>query len=366
MTRRLAIFPLAALLAVVATRPAPALDKVTRKSDPARPLTGKIISESAKGIEIKVGTSTEEIPAADILAVEHEITAGFKLEFYNPAFRSQDRIATARDHKKALAEALENFEKLLPKVAGGSYAHVRRNVEFRIASLTVQKAQEEGTSSAAGIAKLEEFLRHNPDSWQTVAAGQMLGRLLTAAGKYRQAEQVYQDLAANTALPEAARVGFRLGAARVSIRPGKYGNAYAKLQAILEKLSKDSRPALQARIYQAECLAGMGKFADAREQLTAVLGAARGDKELQAQAHNALGSCYAAAKQYKDALWEYLRVDVVYYQDREEHAKALYHLVDLFKKLKDAEHEKDCRDRLKGKEFLGTEYQARLLKEDKE
>jgi hypothetical protein len=286
-------------------------------------------------------------------------------EFYTPAFNSGDRIDTAPDRKKAVAEALDHFEKLLGKLKAGDDPRVRRNVEFRIASLLARQAREEGKPPGPAIRKLREFCKNRVDGWQIIPSARLLGRLLTTEKQYRQAEQVYGDLAANPLLPVEARNTCRLLAARVSIRPGKYPEAMVKLQALADKLPKDSRQIQQARIGQAECLAALGKLPEARDKLNMVLDEAKNDKELRAQAYNTLGQCSYAAKQYKDALWDFLRVDVVYYQDREEHAKALYYLTDLFGKLKDEPRAKDCRARLKGREFSGTEYQTRLLKKEK-
>ena len=60
---------------------------------------------------------------------------------------------------------------------------------------------------------------------------------------------------------------------------------------------------------------------------------------------------------------DFLRVDVVYNQNKEEHARALYYLHKLFNILKDADHRDDCGTRLKNKKYAGTEFQRRFLKD---
>ena len=50
------------------------------------------------------------------------------------------------------------------------------------------------------------------------------------------------------------------------------------------------------------------------------------DDKLKALAYNTLGDYYQQAKQPDEAFWNYLRVDVLFNQDREEHARALYNL----------------------------------------
>jgi hypothetical protein len=58
-------------------------------------------------------------------------------------------------------------------------------------------------------------------------------------------------------------------------------------------------------------------------------------------------------------------VDVVYNQDRVQHAKALYHLWDLFSKEGDASRAQECREALMAPEFAGLEYQKRVQKDAK-
>ena len=219
MIARRAFIPLAIWLGTTFVPPAMALDTVTRKSDPSRPLSGTIISESPRGIRMKIGTTTREIPADDILGARHDFATGsLRREFYTPAFNSGDRIDTAPDRKKAVAEALDHFEKLLGKLKAGDDPRVRRNVEFRIASLLARQAREEGKPPGPAIRKLREFCKNRVDGWQIIPSARLLGRLLTTEKQYRQAEQVYGDLAANPLLPVEARNTCRLLAARVSIR----------------------------------------------------------------------------------------------------------------------------------------------------
>jgi hypothetical protein len=109
----------------------------------------------------------------------------------------------------------------------------------------------------------------------------------------------------------------------------------------------------------------MKKGAQASEKLLALVGKIKDDKELCGQAHNALGYVYYLGGQHKKALWEFLRVDVVYYQSPEEHARALYYLAKLFARFKDPDRAKECRQKLAGKQFAGTEYQRLALADSK-
>src|SRR5262249_8496637 len=195
------------------------------------------------------------------------------------------------------------------------------------------------------------------------ACAESLAQFLMDAGKFTDAEDVYKELAANKALGRAARDGFDLLAARVSMRAEKYGDALKKLQALADRLPADSPHKNKARVLQAECLAGLKKYAAARDKLNALLKEAKDDKDVRAQAYNALGRCHLLQQQHKEALWDFLRVDVVYNQNKEEHARALYNLSKLFHLLKDKDRGDECAARLRNKKFAGTEYQRRLAQE---
>ena len=85
---------------------------------------------------------------------------------------------------------------------------------------------------------------------------------------------------------------------------------------------------------------------------------------LKALAYNALGDYYLKSKQPDEAFWHYLRVDAVYTQDREEHARALYNLWKLFESVRgDAQRSNESLEKLEDKSLAGTDYAARAEKE---
>ena len=100
----------------------------------------------------------------------------------------------------------------------------------------------------------------------------------------------------------------------------------------------------------------------AEAQLKSALGATT-DEAILAAGHNVLGDYYLKKGQPEDAFWHYLRVDVQYGSDREEGAKALYYLSQLFDKVKnDRVRARDCLTRLQDKgQFGSTEYHKRSL-----
>jgi tetratricopeptide (TPR) repeat protein len=372
---------LVSMLAWCNGRPAWAQDSVRLETDPAKPLVGTIQKESPAGIEMTVRSKKLFIAADDINDVVYNAPGGIRIGAggYQSAMNNEAKAATgtAADRKKALADAIHDYEKVAER-AGTKYPLLARHALFKVATLTALQAEETGSSTKEAIKLLEDFKAKHADGWQITRAARLLAQMLAEDDKFDQAEKVYVDLANNADLPKEASGQFQLLAAQLSMRPGKYAVAQAKLQALIDKLPQNSPARARAEISLAECqaetsLAKLPKdaevevkakiIADAVGKLNGVLDANKEDKELRARAYNALGHCRLAAGQYKEALWDYLRVDVVYHQNREEHAKALYHLAILFDDLKDGERAKDCRARLSGKQLAGTDYQRRLARE---
>jgi tetratricopeptide (TPR) repeat protein len=246
-----------------------------------------------------------------------------------------------------------------------------------VAVLEARLAEEFGGNPASAIAKLKDFKTNHSAGWQITSAGSLLAQLLVATRKYDEAETVYKNLAMLD-LEKQDKGRFELLAAQVSMRPGNYKKALERFDAIIDKLPKGSVERMRAQVSQCLCgaemkLAALPKdadlkakkaaIADAVAKLNAVLNENKTNKELRALAYNALGHCNYVADQYKEALWNFLRVDVVYHQNKDDHAQALYYLGKLFKTLGDKEHANECQAKLGSKLFAGTDYQRRMLKE---
>jgi hypothetical protein len=339
-----------------------AQDSVILKGNQQKPLPGKIADESPAGIKLE--GRKELIRADDIEDVTYGLPAELKIDVYTPAQTLEKAIDKAKDRKKAFADAIQKYQLLVKRLKGKSYPNARRHFQYKVAALTARSAQEDPGAAARAITLLKQFKDKHPDGWQIARSLRLLGQLLVEKKSFGEAQKVFEQAAGNKNLPEPTRNAFQLEAARVLMRGKKFDEANTKLQAIVDKV-KDERQKNRALICQAECLAALDKVPQAREKLETLLGKIKADKELRAQAHNALGYVYYLSGRHKKALWEFLRVDVVYYQNPEEHARALYYLARLFKRFKDADRARECREKLAGKKYSGTDYQRMALAEGK-
>ncbi len=329
-----------------------------------KPLKGLIKAESPQGIV--VAGVKERISPEDIADVDYDIDPlSARIESYRPARKAEkdaEDPALEAKRRENLSLAIDKYEATLKALKPGQ-ALASRQLEFKIATLLAARAAEDGVSPDAAITRLKDFKTRHPKSWQISIVLRLLGDLLLAEKQYTEAEQTYKELALAD-VADAVREDAELRAARVSLRAGRYPEAQTKLQAILSKFPKGSPSAVRARIAEAECLSAAKKLDPARKLLTQILHETK-DKGLKAAAYNALGESYVQAKMFKEARWDFLWVDVVYNQDKAEHAKALYYLWFIFDQLNEADRAAECREMLlNDRQFAGSEYQ-RLAREKK-
>ncbi|HEV3261407.1 MAG TPA: hypothetical protein VG013_31435 [Gemmataceae bacterium] len=326
-------------------------------------IEGKIRSESAAGISIKPGLgAAREVPAADVDDVDYEMSGGPRLDYKRASLseKAADQLTKEDERKKALETALKAYKGLLDEL---TEAKVKRHIHFKIARLTARLAESDLSQAKTAVKLLKAFTKNNPDTWQFTACSRLLAGLQTANQDYEGAQKTYEELAKTPGIPAAMKQDSELKVAEMMVKAKKYGQAKEKLQDLAKAVQADDPQAVRLNISLAECQAAEGDLTKATQALEGLI-AKPMSKALKAQAYNALGDCYYGKKKWKDAMWNYLYVDVVYHQDREEHAKALYYLSKVFKELGDDKKATEYRDRLeKDKQFAGLEYQKLLLLE---
>jgi hypothetical protein len=332
-------------------------------------LAAKVQSEAPDGI--RVAGYKELIPAEDIVDIEYVVDPiEVRLNVYRPAFDADLKVHNPKleaERKKNLAAAIKGYQDALGKLAGGQ-DFARRNVEYRLGELLAQQARDNPADAPAAVAKLKEFKSKFADGWQIVRAMQLLANLQLDHKQFADAETTFEELSALAKVPEAVRQEARLSAARVGIRAGKHPEALKKLDRLIAeiKLPKDHPLVTRARVAQAECLtADKTTLPKGRAVLRDIIKDTT-DKGVKATAYNTLGVSYFAAGEFKEARWEFLWVDVVYNQDRAEHARALYYLWRTFKELGENERAQECLETLlSDRQFAGLEYQLIAQREGK-
>jgi hypothetical protein len=349
--------------------PASAQDEVRyRKGQKEETAKGTIEKESAAAITVRFGGAAgrkEEISSADVLDVTYKVDGGLVLDYRKP-FNKEDAALKPTikddDRKQMIKEALKEYADLVPKFADKK--PVQTNLEYRIARLLAKAAEDDPSQVEPAIDALNKFKTDHPDSWQLLHAAKMLAGLREQKGDIRSAQKIYEELAANEALPRETRQEFSLSEVRLLIRGNQHADALKKLKDLGGSFAADDPRKAKVDVYVAACSAAGGKVPEAEKQLKDLIGG-KVDNETKALACNALGDMHLRDGKSEDAFWDYLWVDVLYNQDREEHAKALFQLSKLFVSVKrDATRAEHCLDRLVNeKEFANTTYQKLAAKE---
>jgi hypothetical protein len=342
-------------------------DQASRKEETVR---GLIEAEGPGGIRIKTTVAKKEaikeVPATEVRSVIYGSKKVTALEFRQPqgkesrALQPGTKPAARQD---LLKESLELYRGLDAQVKDEPRAH--RYLQWKIAEVQAQQAKDDPTKLGAALAALTAYKTEFNNGWEVVPCLKLLAQLLEDKGDAAGASQAYADLAAVPDLPKELKQESEVLGVRLLLRVGKFPDAEAKLKALQAGMARDDPQRTFVDAFLVQSQMAQGNLAQAEPQLRAVVQGAK-DPAVQGLAHNLLGDYYRLKNQPEQAFWEYLRVDVLYNADREEHAKALFHLSKLFDKVKnDPVRAEECLTRLKGPTFAGTNYQRQVGEEKK-
>jgi len=327
-------------------------------------LVGTIEEESPRGIRIKVRKDVLNIPAADVRQVGYKHPKIAVADFRAPhvkELRALDPKTSAKVRKQNLEAALELYQKLAPLVR--DQANANRYVQFKIAQVTAQLARDDPGRMDAAVAGLTTYKNDFATGWEIAAALKLLARLLEARGDAVGAGKAYEELAAVPDVPPEVKQESDILVARMYLRGKKYAEAERKLQALAKTMASTDPQKPYIKVYLAQSQLAQNRLDKVKEQLTEAIKTST-EPNLRALAYNGLGDYYLGKGQPEEAFWSYLRVEVQYNQDREEEAKALFHLRTLFDKVKrDPIRARQCADKLLGKQFTGTAYQKQAFSE---
>ncbi|GIW89507.1 MAG: hypothetical protein KatS3mg108_3831 [Isosphaeraceae bacterium] len=295
-------------------------------------ISGTIVSESPLEVRIKPAVGPEQtIPVDQIDQVTYDGVP--------PSFA----LAESRLGAGNLQEAAELFGKAAAEAKGK--ANLERAAQYGRAAALAELGLVDSARAGEAIKALEEFVRTQPNARQLGSALLTLARLSLAQGDTERAAAVLADLKAR--VPWAAGRAAVLEA-RVMARKGDHEGSIAALDALVAAAPAGSAQAREAILAKAESLVATRRFAEAEAVVQRVI--AESDPEddaIQAEAHNMLGDCLRAAGRPKDALIAYLKTDVLYDGARDQHARALAQIAELWTELKQDARAAEVRARLR-------------------
>lgn len=208
----------------------------------------------------------------------------------------------------------------------------KRYVNYKIAMITVGLARDNPAKAEDAVEALAEYKAAYPGGWQIVTALKTLATLQEEAGKTDDARKTYEELGEVADVPKEVKMESDLLVSRLLLRASKYAEAEKKLKTVAATLPRDDPQQAFLQAYLADCQIAQNNLGTVNESLQAAI-KLNPDPKLRALAHNLLGDWNRKKGDEAEAFWHYLRVDTLYNEDPEEHAKALYHLMTLFVKV---------------------------------
>lgn len=315
-------------------------------------INGVIRKETLTEITIKPTNGIEKrIPTSSIIDIEYA----------PPSFAIGKELRAARtmDASGNVDQAIRQLQVLLPQLSDPA---LNRHTEFTIARMKAQHAAEGQDRLKAAIEALTSFQKKHPESWQVITVVQTLVPLQVQAGDRNGAQAALRSLSNTPGISAAQRVDCQVKSAQLLSDENKFADAEQTLQTLIKSLPTGEPSILRARVALAEIFAASNRVADAVKELESVIDRANAP-DVKAFAYNALGDCLRRAGEPRKAMWNYLFVDVLYNQDKQEHARALFNLYQVFKELKDDKKAQQFRQMLENNKELAGDYQIRIRQE---
>ena len=227
---------------------------------------------------------------------------------------------------------------------------VKQKIAFLKAYSSAAKALrgDQGTSLSAGQQQLNAFIKSNSTSYNLVVAVDLLGQLLIADGKTGVAQKEFNKLTKSKWDKYVARGHFFEG--ETWIHQENYNAAKQSFQALQKLDTADPEAArfkLLAECQLAKINAVQGQAEQGIETLLKMIQNQNPDNtKLFAVAYNALGTCYLRSGEIKKACRAFLHTELLFANESDAHAEALYNLTKIWPELKEMDRANRAREQL--------------------
>lgn len=312
---------------------------------------GIVTDMSKVEVILSVGGAKRPFPANEIQRIVYEGEPSDLTQARRVILESANYKAALDDLKKVDLAKVESRADI-----------IKQEVDFYRAFCMAHLALTEGGDKNAAETALRDFCTAHKESYHFYPAAELAGDVASAAGKFAEAVKYYSVV---TKAPwDETRIRASVALGRMLSAQGNYPEALERYEAV----AKDTATAgtetykQQAIVGRAVCLAETGKHEEAIALIKDKDGViAKNDPKevkLMARAYNALGTAYVKAGKKKDAILAFLHTDLLYFQDPDAHAEALYHLASLFQDTNRSERSIEARNTLKQR-YAGSVWESK-------
>jgi hypothetical protein len=181
--------------------------------------------------------------------------------------------------------------------------------------------------------------------WEQWPAVRACTRLEIERHKFDDASRAWGRVAKNKNMPPAAQAEAALQEIDLQVRSKQYALA-ATSAAELAKSAAGARKERLAIYEIAAKAAGEGKPAEGIEKIKAEMNKSK-DPSVHATGFSMMGELALAAGKSRDAMWNFLWVETVLNQDKDEALKAMSRLAEIFEAQMDEDQVKKYREKIK-------------------
>ena len=245
-----------------------------------------------------------------------------------------------------LDEAIAEFHKI--PAAGLKTDDIKQDHQFFKGYLDALNALRGKGDAAAASKLLLDWVKDNRTSHLFYMASEKLGDLAIASGRPDQAAKYFGVLAAST-FPELKVKGSYL-TGKALLANKQTPDARSKFDAVTQAQLADAESLKfkkLASLALIRCDAADGKTPQAIAALEKMVDEGDStDSELFSELFNALGGILQAAGNSDEAILAYLKTDLLYANEPDAHAEALYHLSQLWPLIGESQRATETKSRL--------------------
>lgn len=311
-----------------------AADVVTRRNQPN--VSGTITTTSREGVTLQ--------RRGEEMKIEANTIEGIAFDDEPPVFR----LGRSAERSGNLGVALRRYEEAAAALEAPRPL-VKTDLEFFLARCRAKLARTDAAELSRAAELLEVFRSSHLTSYHYYPLHDWLGKIYARQGEPAKARAAFRVLAAAPWKDFQWRAEVAQG--QLLLGEADYAGAFEHFQRVLAgKAETPSEKAQQqeALLSKATCLSAQGDYDESETLLRGLIeGTPAEDAAVQAAAHCALGDSMRAAGKPKDALLAYLYVDLLLPSQKQEHAKALYYLSQLFNQLGQSDRAGEAQSRLK-------------------